>query len=435
MNKIGIIGLSHLGIIWSSGYAHLGYEVIAYDDDSSTVSALCKGQLPIIEPGLEEQFSKACHRIHFTTDSSQLRDCEVVFFAKDTDLDQEGRSDFSQIENLLNHSIPHLHNAASFFFMSQVPVGTTRKLAERILAERPNHSIQLMNRVETLTIGQAVNDFLHPDRIVIGLKDSAIELSQKSYDIAVKPFDCPCVKVSYESAELIKSALNIYLANAVTFVNTVSDICEKVGANIREVVAAMKLDRRFSPYCYWRPGLGFAGGHLEREIINLLKLSEDNKLEPKLLKTIYDTSKDRYRWLQGVLETHVFKKTPRPILCLWGLAYKKGTDSLHNAHCLKVFRDYTHKATLRAYDPFVKLPDSIQGVQVYNDKLKAIEGADAVIILTEWDEFFLDDPNLFLGRMRQPVIIDCVQSLGKKIISDPRVKCIAMGIPVMTHAS
>jgi len=344
---IGVVGLSHLGVIWSVGYASLGFDVVAYDRDPVPVDLLNAGNVFIPEPGLEEQFQGARERLTFTKNAEDLASCNYIFFARDVPYDEEGRIDLTEIEILWDNIIPHLSSGVEIIFMGQVPVGYTRKLENRIHQARPDLKFNLIYRVETLTISQAVPDFLHPDRIIVGTKQSGDTLSNGMTSVLIDPFKCPAAMCSYESAELAKSAINIYLATSVTFVNTISDLCEKVGANIQEITAAMKLDKRFSPYGYWRPGLGFAGGHLERDLMSLTKLANENDMKVELLDTIITNSKQRYQWLKAAMDQHIFSKKERPTICLWGLAYKKGTDSLHNSHCLKVFRDYIGKANIR----------------------------------------------------------------------------------------
>ncbi len=429
IQHIGIIGLSHLGVIWSVGYASLGFDVIGFDIDINVINILKHGILTVPEPGLPELFQASKAHLKFTNSPGDLEKCDVLFFARDVPIDEEGCIDLTEIDRLLEVSIPHLSQNVRFVFMGQVPVGYTRKLETKIKKLRPDLQFYLVYRVETLTIGQAVNDFLKPDRIIVGLSDSSQNLDGKLQKVLQEPFYCPISLGSYESAELTKSAINIYLANAVTFVNTISDLCERVGANIHEIVAAMKLDKRFSPYCYWRPGLGFAGGHLERDLISLSKLSEENDIDPIFFQNIIQNSKNRYRWLVDKLERFVFENNSKPTLCLWGLAYKKGTDSLHNAHCLKIICDFSSRASIQAYDPVATLPSGIKGVKTFSDKFEALKQSDAVLILTEWDEFKIDDPKPFRELMHNPVVIDCVQVLGPKVLKDSRIQSIVMGVP------
>lgn len=428
---IGIIGLSHLGVTWSVGYAALGFPVVAYDSDAQPVTMLQRGTLPIPEPGMPEQFAAARERLRCTSEPQALRECPVVFFAKDVPYDEEGRIDLTEIDQLLDAAIPHLAPNVEFVFMGQVPVGYTRTLEARIRRMRSGMPFTLVYRVETLTISQAVHDFLHPDRVIVGCSSVEQALSSTLRAVMVAPFgDPPVARCSFESAEMAKSAINIYLANAVTFVNVIADLCEHVGANIQEVVGAMKMDKRFSPYCYWRPGLGFAGGHLERDLMSLSKLAEEHQVDARFFHGIVQNSTSRYQWLVRHIENLVCAEVKEPTLGVWGLAYKKGTDSLHNAHCLKVFRDYGSRARFRVYDPVAKLPNALPGVEVCRDKFEALQGADGLLILTEWEEFMTNDPRPFVERMRRPVVIDGVQVCGEEIRRSPRLTYAAMGIPL-----
>lgn len=430
VKRLGVIGLSHLGIIWSAGYASLGFNVVGFDTDTLAVDDLTRGKLPVPEPGLPELLEKSGPLFTFSDQPTSLRACDVVFFARDVPMDEAGRIDLTPINQLLAVAIPHLAPQVEFIFIGQVPVGFTRTLSERITRMRPAFPFTLTYRVETVTIGQAVNDFLHPDRVILGVSHPSERPSPKALAVLQQPFSCPITVGSYESAELTKSAINVYLGNAVAFVNTIADLCEKVGANIEEVVRAMKMDKRFSPLCYWRPGLGFAGGHIERDLMSLTTLAEKHGLKPHLFNMIIENSHQRYQWLVQALDRYAFQAVPKPTLCLWGLAYKKGTASLHNAHCLKIFRDYGARAEIRAYDPIAKLPKTMSGVQVFPDKFLALDGSDALIILTEWDEFRCADPRPFLERMQRPVIIDGVHILEAAVREAPGITYVAMGIPV-----
>lgn len=428
---VGVVGLSHLGITWSVGNADLGFKVLAYDPDQATVNRLSQGDLIIPEPGLAAQYQRAKPLLHFTATPEGLAECDVIFFAKDVPYDEEGVIDLTEIDQLWDRIIPHLAANADVVFMGQVPVGYTRRLVADIRRRRPGVPFQLVYRVETITISQAVTDFLKPDRIILGLEQKNLPLTEKMRAVLLAPFDCAHTIANYESAELTKSAINIYLANAVTFVNTIADLAENTGGDVRDIIAAMKLDKRFSPLCYWRPGLGFAGGHLERDIMSLSKLSREHDLQPTMLQTILANSKARYQWLARALEQHVFAHTKRPKIALWGLAYKKGTDSLHNAHCVKVLRDYLPKAEFVAYDPVAKLPATFGAVTTATDKFEALQGVDAVIILTEWDEFKVNDPAPFLA-MRNAVVIDAVDVIGEAVLAHPAVNVLKMGV---SHAS
>jgi len=424
---LGIVGLSHLGIVWSAAFAIKGFHIVGFDIDSETVDNLNKGIVTIPEPGIQEIFDRHRDQLFFSTDPNCIKDCSIVIFAKDMPYNEAGVIDEKIINNLLKKIFPTLSNDTEFIFMCQVHVGFTRKIFHKINKYHFNRNISLTYCLQTLTIGTTMEWFNNPDRIVFGLANIQRKPSKRLIN-TYKHFNCPLEFVSYESAELTKAAISLSLACSVTFINTISDICEKLGADINDIVKVMKLDKRFSPLGYWRPGLGFAGGHLERDLNTLKELSKKNDLEPELIKTIIDNSKNRYNWLVDIIENNILNKNAKPRICIWGLAYKKGTDSLHNAHCLRVIRDFSARAELTAFDPWAVLPNNYKKVKQFQNKIEALRNADCVIILTEWEEFSINQPNTF-DVMRKKIIIDCVNIIGPKIRTYQDINYFGMGIP------
>jgi len=428
MNKnpesIGIIGLSHLGIVWSSVLASYGYNIIGYDIDETIVSSLNDGIVPITEPGVQNLYNSHKDRFRFSTDPKCIRNCSIVFFLKDVPYDDHGVIELEIIYDLFEKVISQFSQNSEIVFQSQVPVGFTRKLQGRIRDSRPNLSFNLIYCAATLTIGTALEWFRDPDRIIFGFSDKPKKASSKLLSI-FRHFTCPVECISYESAELTKEAIQLKLATSVTFVNTVSDLCEKLGADINEVMNVIKLDKRFSPYDYWRPGLGFAGGHIERGLATLNKLSVQNDISPMFIDTIIKLSDERYLWLKKIIDDHIISRNSRPRICLWGLSYKKGTDSLHNAHCLKIIRDYAHRSHITAYDPLTILPEELNFKQ-FSSKFDALKNSDCLIILTEWDECIINDPSE-LKVMNNPVVIDCVDIVGSGVREDQSISYFGMG--------
>ncbi|MBI2339910.1 MAG: UDP-glucose/GDP-mannose dehydrogenase family protein [Deltaproteobacteria bacterium] len=428
---IGVVGLSHLGLVWSMGYAHLGFNVIGFDTDKETVSSLNRHVIPLEEPGLEELLKKHHSQLAFTHDPAALGQCPVIYFARDVPMDEEGNIDLSEIDALLDAVIPCLPRHVEFIFMGQVPVGYTRKLSGKIRKRRPDLPFNLTYCVEIVSLGTAIDNFLHRDYTLLGVADPDKEQSAPLVRKVLEPFGAKLLCVSYESAELMKGARNILMASHLSFVNTLADYCEKLGARIHEVTSGMKLDKKFSPHSPWRAGLGFAGGHFERDLSTWIRLAEENGLNAGFLKSIVKYNKERHAWLDQALKRHVFSTaSEKPVIALWGLSYKKGTDSTHNSHALRIIRRYSHQADLRVFDPVARLPKSVVGVRIYEDKLDALRGADCLIILTEWEEFALPDATPLLEYMRRPVVIDCVNILPQKMVEGGGLVRVVAGEPL-----
>jgi UDPglucose 6-dehydrogenase len=309
--------------------------------------------------------------------------------------------------------------------MSQVSPGATRALAERVLALRPDAGIAVYYWVETLIFGNAVARFLKPERIIVGAADPARPLPA-TFDAGLRRFGCPILPMVYESAELTKTAINLYLFGAVTYANTLADLCEAVGANWSEMVPALRLDRRIGPAAYIRPSLGVAGGNLERDLVTLRGLGQRHGVDVAYVDTLLAHNARRYRWVQRQLEGRVLDRTGRPVVAVWGLAYKKNTHSTKNSMALRVIENLRGRADVRAYDPLVKQPGADVAATLVESRDAALVGADCLLILTDWDEF-ATPPDAGFRSMRRPVVIDCVGVMDPRRAALPGVEYITMG--------
>ena len=303
----GFLGLSHLGIISSVGWASLGSPVVAVDLESEPIACLGRGELPVHEPGLPELFAASRERMTFSTDPSALATCDLVVVSRDIPTDTDNGSDPAVVERLIEAAIPHLRPGSTLVLMSQVSPGATRALAERVQALRPGAGIAVYYWVETLIFGNAVERFLKPERIIVGAADPARPLPAE-LDAGLRRFGCPILPMVYESAELTKTAINLYLFGAVTYANTLADLCEAVGANWSEMMPALRLDRRIGPAAYIRPSLGVAGGNLERDLVTLRGLGQRHGVDVVYLDTLLAHNARRYRWVQRQLEGRVLDR-------------------------------------------------------------------------------------------------------------------------------
>jgi UDPglucose 6-dehydrogenase len=246
-------------------------------------------------------------------------------------------------------------------------------------------------------------------------------------DALLGRFGCPVHRMDYESAELCKAAINLYLATSVTFANALADLCEATGASMRAIIPALRADRRIGPAAYIRPGLGLAGGNLERDLIHLKELAERTGVRADLFDVVLERSAARYGWLVAAIERFVLKAVPRPRLALWGLAYKKNTDSTKNAVSLRLAADLRSRAHLVAYDP--RVTASIPGVDRAPSALDAARGADGLVILTDWDEFAAADPALLRAALGRPVVVDAAGVLDPGRARAAGLTHVAIGEP------
>ena len=423
----GFVGLSHLGIISSIGWASFGAPVVAMDLDRAAVDALRDGALPIHEPSLPDLFARARGHMTFSTDFAGLRDCPLVIVARDVPTDDDNSSDASVVLRLIDAAVPHLRPGATLAVTSQVPAGFTRRLAERIESQRPGLGIRLYYWVETLIFGNAVERYLEPERLIIGCADAA-EPFPPELEEGLRRFHCPILPMAYESAELTKTAINLYLCATVTYANTLSDLCERLGADWTEMIPALRLDRRIGPAAYIRPGLGIAGGNLERDMVTLRDLCGAHGVDGAFIEALLGYNARRPWWVHRQLEEHLFGEVAHPSVAVWGLAYKKNTRSTKNSMAIRVIRELGDRANVRAYDPVVGAGEIDLPVKVATDRDEVLAGADCLLVLTDWDEFAVPDPTA-LRSMRRSLIIDGVGVVDAGRADLRGIRLVQMGRP------
>ena len=419
------LGLSHLGIISSVGWASFGQPVLGLDVDARAVEGLNRGTPPVHEPGLPDLLQRHRGRLQFSTDFSLLKECPLAVVSRDVPTDAANVSDLTPVNDLVDRAIPHLGSGVTLVVMSQVPPGFTRSLGARIRSRRPDLAFQLYYWVETLIFGQAVDRFLKPERLIIGCADPAAPPAP-AFASGLRRFACPIVPMRYESAELTKTAINLYLCAAVTYANTLSDLCEAVGADWSEMVPALRLDRRIGPAAYIRPGLGIAGGNLERDMATLRGLCRAHQVDGAFIETMLAYNARRAEWVHRKLREHVFAQGTRPVIAVWGLAYKKHTRSTKNSVSLRVIDELRGLGEVRAYDPAIKAGDLQLPATVVDERDQMLAGADCLLILTDWEEFAVPRREA-LRAMRHPLVIDAVGVVDAARADLRGVRLIAMG--------
>jgi len=423
----GFLGLSHLGIISSIGWASFGNAVIAVDLDPAPVEMLRRGELPVHEPSLDELLAASRGRMAFSSDPAVLTECPLVIIARDVPTNSGNVSDTSVVLALIDAAIPYLQQDVTLALMSQVPPGFTRGVAGRIRDRRPELRFKLFYWVETLIFGSAVERYLKPERIIIGCHDPQ-EPFPPQLDAGLHRFGCPVLPLSYESAELTKTAINLYLCSSVTYANTLSDLCEAVGANWSEMMPALRLDRRIGPAAYIRPSLGITGGNLERDMVTLRTLCREHGVDGAFIESMIGYNTRRYEWVNRKLHEHVFSETAHPVIAVWGLAYKKNTRSTKNSIALRVIGDLQERAEVRAYDPVVSAGEVDLSVKIVDQRDDALVGADCLLVLTDWDEFAAPSSDGFRA-MRHPVVIDGVGVIDPGRADLKAVRYVSMGRP------
>ena len=423
------VGLSHLGIVSSGAWASFGRSVVGYDADGDRVKALEQGKFPIHEPGLPELFAKTRRALRFSSELEALSECPLVIVSLDVPTGADNTSDLAPIVSLVERIVPVLQDGVVLVVMSQVPPGFTRALSARIKTLRPALSFTLYYWVETLIFGRAVERALKPERFIVGCADPRQPLMEV-FERGLEAFKCPILPMRYESAELTKTAINLYLIGSVTYANTLADLCAAVQADWEEMVPALKLDQRIGPAAYLRPSLGIAGGNLERDLHTLKGMCARYGVDGGYLESLIEYNAHRYHWVLRMLREHVFHAESFPRLAVWGLTYKKNTRSMKNSPALRLISNLGRAADIRAWDPVISATEVDLPAQVLSSRDSVLDGADGLLILSDWDEFSACDLGPIRTSMRHPVVIDCVGALELRRAELTGIRYVSMGRPV-----
>jgi UDPglucose 6-dehydrogenase len=394
---IGFAGLTHLGLVSAVAAAARGFPVVAFDPDPARVAAIGRGDLPVVEPDLVELLDKHRAQLTWTADPSALSRCDVAYVAADVPTDEAGASDLDPVRALVDVVAGALASGAVLVVLSQVPPGFTRSV--------PGPAGERFYQVETLIFGRAVERALHPERVIVGCADPSRPLPRALGDY-LSAFGCPVLPMRYESAELAKIAINICLAASISAANTLAEICERVGAEWSEIVPALRLDRRIGPSAYLAPGLGIAGGNLERDLATVSRLAQQHGTDAGVVRAWLANSRYRRDWVLRQLHTRVLGRVTDPTLAVLGLAYKENTASTKNSPSLALLSALA-PYRVRVYDPCVSpRPEFHPRLEAAPTALEACTGADTAIIMTPWDEFRALRADAIAARVRGRTVID-----------------------------
>lgn len=383
--KIAVLGLWHLGSVTTACLADSGYRVNAWDPDSVLLGQIKKGKLPVQEPGLLEAIKKgiSSEKIRFCdTCAKAVEDCDVVWIAFDTPVDNHDRAMVHVVEKQVLQALPESKRNALFILSSQLPVLTTRRLEKAAQKQKCPRTFAVIP--ENLRLGQAMDVFLKPDRVVAGIRNPRTRtIIEKIY----RPITDNIVFMGVEAAEMTKHAINGFLATSITFMNEVARICEVTGADAREVEKGLKTESRIGPKAYLRAGSAFAGGTLARDVLYLSQVGRKMKTHPILLPSIYRSNRYHAKWLQNKICT-LFPSLKDRTIGIWGVTYKPGTSTLRRSQAASLVQWLSRrKARVRYHDPEADSLPSLTNVQRVFSPLSALRGADALVIGTPWPDY------------------------------------------------
>jgi UDPglucose 6-dehydrogenase len=394
---IGFAGLTHLGLVSAVGTASKGFRVVGYDADGARVRDIAAGRLPVVEPGLDDMAKEFGENLSYTDRLAKLTACDIVYIATDVPTNDRGESDLSSIARLIEGVIPALGPQSLLVVLCQVPPGFTRRLP--VPAER------LFYQVETLVFGRAVERATQPERYIIGCADPQRPLPTP-YQALLGAFGCPLLPMRYESAELAKIAINCCLVASVSVANTLAELSEGIGADWSEIAPALKLDRRIGAYSYLSPGLGIAGGNLERDLATVLRLSEATGSEASVIASFVRNSRHRKDWALRIAHREVLARKRDATFGVLGLAYKENTHSTKNSPSLGLI-EHLKAWPIRVYDPVVPASAAPHpSVTATTSPLEAARGADALMIMTPWPQFRELSPADLAKAMAGRIVVD-----------------------------
>ena len=409
--NIAVIGTGYVGLVTGACFAEFGVHVTCVDKDRDKIEALRKGQIPIYEPGLGELVGKnmGSGRLQFTTDiGSAVQGALAVFIAVGTPPRGDGSANLEYVEDVAETIAQHLNGYKLIVTKSTVPVGTggrLRKIIGKNLKEQVDFDI--VSNPEFLREGSAIEDFLRPNRVVIGTNSPQAEAIMKDLYRPLYLIETPFIVTDVATAEMIKYASNAFLATKISFINEMANLCERVGADVHQVAKGMGLDGRIGPK-FLHPGPGYGGSCLPKDTLALVQMAKQNDCPLDLLDAVVRVNtKQKAVMVQKILQALGSVKGKN--VAVLGLAFKPNTDDIREAPAVEIIQALVRAGIkVRAFDPaaMAEARKVLKGIHYCEDPYEAARDADAVVLITEWNEF----RNLDLGRLRQtvhnPIFID-----------------------------
>jgi UDPglucose 6-dehydrogenase len=437
--QIAMIGTGYVGLVSGACFSEFGTNVVCVDKDAAKIETLMRGDIPIFEPGLDDLVASnvAAGRLSFTTDlPAAVAAADAVFIAVGTPSRRgDGHADLTYVFDAAEEIARALDGYALVVTKSTVPVGTGREVAERIAKANPSAEFDVASNPEFLREGAAISDFMRPDRVVIGAEsDQAKDVMRELY----RPLflnETPILFTRLETSEMIKYAANCFLATKITFINEVADLCEKVGADVQDVARGIGLDGRIGSK-FLHPGPGYGGSCFPKDTLALVRTAQDMAAPLRIIETVVDVNDTRKRAMAGKVVAACGGSVEGKTVAILGLTFKPNTDDMRDSPSLDIVPALQAAgANLRAYDPegMEEAKTLMDGPVWCEDAYATMEGADALVIVTEWNEF----RNLNLERVRQtlnaPVLVDLRNIYNPQDMAAAGFEYISVGRPLAAY--
>jgi len=434
--KVCVMGLWHLGTVTAACLADKGHRVVGFDSDADVVAKLTAGRPPLFEPGLADLVRRGLNTgaLTFSGDlATALQDCEILWVAIDTPVDDDDRADVAAVECQVFEALRHLPHGATVLISSQMPVGSARKLEAASRELRPELDAGFACSPENLRLGKAIEVFLNPDRIIVGVRKERDRLRiQKLLETIAPRIEW----MSVESAEMTKHAINAFLALSVTFANEIACLCETTGADAKEVERGLKTESRIGPKAYVGPGAAFAGGTLARDVQFLSALGSGAAVPTALIRAVKESNDAHKAWPRRKLAEH-FRTLDGVAVAVWGLTYKPGTDTLRRSLAIELCAWLVEQgARVSVHDPMVRSIPAPLGARVRQaaSPIDCLIGAQALVIGTEWPEYREVDPGAFAAMQVPAVVVDANRFLRQLAAGRSAVRYLAVGAPLAPAA-
>lgn len=409
--RLCVVGTGYVGLVTGTCFAQTGNHVICVDIIEEKINKLKRGELPIYEPGLREILLENLDkgRLEFTTDLSHaVKASSIIFITVGTPSDVDGSADLKAVMQVASQIGEAMDGYKVIVDKSTVPVGTAQKVGEKI-AEKTEHDFEVVSNPEFLKEGYALEDFLRPDRVIIGADSHrAEELMRRLYS----PFTrtgAPILFMSVKSAELTKYAANAFLATKVTFMNEIANLCEKVGGDVNDVRIGIGSDKRIGPQFLF-PGVGYGGSCFPKDVRALVKTSATHGCTTRILEMVDKVNQEQKRVLFEKFSNHFSGKIKGLKAAVWGLAFKPRTDDMREAPSIEIIENLLAEGVkVVAYDPKAShTAREIFGdkIEILDEQYKVLRGADALMLVTEWNEFRQPDFDLMKKLMKRPIVFD-----------------------------
>ncbi|HYN86592.1 MAG TPA: UDP-glucose/GDP-mannose dehydrogenase family protein [Pyrinomonadaceae bacterium] len=409
---IAVIGTGYVGLVTGACFAEFGVDVTCVDNDAGKIERLTKGEIPIYEPGLDQLVAKNTQagRLHFTTDlKSAVEEALVIFLAVGTPPREDGSADLRQVEQVAREVARHMNGYKVVVTKSTVPVGTgehVRRIIREHQAQKFNFGV--VSNPEFLREGAAIDDFMRPDRVVIGTADEEAVAIMRDLYRPLYLIETPFVITSLEAAELTKYAANAFLAMKISFINEIANLCDRIGCDVHDVARAIGMDKRIGRY-FLHPGPGYGGSCFPKDTSALVSVARAFDAEARIVEAVIDVNRRQREAMIPKIEKLVGGLAGRTVAVL-GLSFKPETDDMRDAPSVDIIRGLVERgARVRAYDPVAiphastVLPDE---VEYADDEYAAVEGADALVFMTEWNQFRALNMGRIRSLMRAPKIAD-----------------------------